>query len=291
MSGFKIEDWFEWIFCQMPWVHLVHALDQQQFPRQSKEKYQVPDFLVIVETSALAHQPLLVEVKRVPREKKSLKLGDSQVTLCQQYASTLNIPFVFMTYWDKFSAWTMNTVDAFERKTSARKLPVLKAFEPDCSAILGDISYLLLEPIVRQSRFTWRDIIPGCVQYQKYGRLLSDTVAVGDRRVELSHIESSVIDAMWATRIRSETKLGDGVTELIETNDDPYVPKLSTWITRHAGLLQTEPSEQCSNVSACVITDLMSKLGYPIVHLFPTGATEDLKHIDAIFRTPSPAKS
>src|SRR4051812_19931106 len=64
MNGFRIEDWFEWIFCSMPWVKLVHGLDQQHFPPQSKEIYQVPDFLLLVETSSLKHQPLLVEVKR-----------------------------------------------------------------------------------------------------------------------------------------------------------------------------------------------------------------------------------
>src|SRR5882724_6540185 len=74
ISGFKIEDWFEWTFCAMPWVKLIHGLDQQQFPGGSKEEYQVPDFLMLVETSALKHQPLLVEVKRVQRGKQSLKL-------------------------------------------------------------------------------------------------------------------------------------------------------------------------------------------------------------------------
>jgi hypothetical protein len=36
ISGFKIEDWFEWTFSAMPWVNLIHGLDQQQFPIRSK---------------------------------------------------------------------------------------------------------------------------------------------------------------------------------------------------------------------------------------------------------------
>ena len=100
ISGFKIEDWFAWIFCAMPWVQLIHGLDQQQCPQSSKEEYQVPDFFVIVETSALIHRPLLVEVKRVPRERQSLKLNRSQVALCEHYVSALNIPLVYVVYWD-----------------------------------------------------------------------------------------------------------------------------------------------------------------------------------------------
>ena len=131
IGGFKIEDWFEWTFCAMPWVLLIHGLDQQQFPARSKEKYQVPDFLVLVETSALTHQPLLVEVKRVSREKTTLRLQDSQVLLCQQYASTLKIPLVYAVYWEFLSAWTLNTVDTFEIKSSTRKLSMTTAFEMD----------------------------------------------------------------------------------------------------------------------------------------------------------------
>src|SRR5687767_9396215 len=53
ISRFTIEDWFEWIFSAMPWVQLIHGLDQQQIPTRSKDKYQVPDFLLLVETSSL----------------------------------------------------------------------------------------------------------------------------------------------------------------------------------------------------------------------------------------------
>jgi len=31
-KGFRIEDWFEWIFSNMPWVKLIHGLDQTTVP-------------------------------------------------------------------------------------------------------------------------------------------------------------------------------------------------------------------------------------------------------------------
>ena len=185
----------------------------------------------------------------------------------------------------------MNTVDSFETLASARKLPMLRAFELDCSAILGDISYLLLNPIVRRSRFTTDAVTSDCVKHHRFGRLLSDIVKVGEKQAELSNVESAAVDAMWAMTLQSEKDLGDGVTELIEANQDPYVPKLSSRVMRLAGLFQTEPSEQSSNMWAHVIADLMEKLDYPVVHLFPTGATEDLKRLDAIFRRANGKKS
>jgi hypothetical protein len=128
------------------------------------------------------------------------------------------------------------------------------------------------------------------VQHHEYGRLLSDTVILGEKRVDLTSLESAAIDSMLTMKLRSEKDVGEGVTELVETTDDIYMLKLSSWITRHLGLLNTAPSEQYANASAHVITDLMRKLDCPVMHMFPTDRTEDLKRIDALFRTTAPPK-
>lgn len=144
--------------------------------------------------------------------------------------------------------------------------------------------------LVRASRFTKRDVTPNCVQHHKYGRLLSDVVILGDNRVQMTSIESAAIDSMLAMKLRREEDLGDGVTELVETADDLYMLKLSSWITRHIGLFRVEPSEQYSNMSAHVVTNLMKKLDCPVVHLFPMDRTEDLKRINTLFRTHTPSE-
>jgi hypothetical protein len=291
MGGFEIEDWFEWIFCSMPWVQLIHGLDQQQFPLRSKSKYQVPDFLVIVETSALTHQALLVEVKRVRREKDTLNLRKSQVGLCQQYASTVNLPLLYAVYWDKFSAWTLNTIDTFEIRSSTRKLAMTRAVELDCSAILGDVSHLVPPSLVRVSRYTKHEVTPSCVQHEKYGRLLSDVAVLGQKRVQMTTVESAAIDSMLVMKPRSQQNVGDGVIEITTTIDEIHILKLSSWITRHIGLLQEDPNEEYSNISAHVIADLMEKLGCQVVHLFPTNGTDELKRLDFLFRTCAPNKN
>src|SRR6266849_3068192 len=106
---------------------------------------------------------------------------------------------------------------------------------------------------------------PG-VQHHKCGRLLSDTVILGDKQVDMTSLDSAAIDSMLAMKLRSEKDLGDGVTELVETIDEIYMLKVSCWITRHIGLFRTTPSEQYANMSAHVITDLMKKLDCPVMH-------------------------
>ena len=132
VAGFEIEDWFEWIFSAMHWCQLIHGLDQQQFPKRSKSTYQVPDFLMFVETSSMNHQPLLIDVKRVPYQKETLKIQSSQLELLQSYADRLAAPFLFAVYWEKFNAWTLNTPGSFRENKSTRKLSLYRALELDC---------------------------------------------------------------------------------------------------------------------------------------------------------------
>lgn len=285
ISGFKIEDWFEWIFSTMPWVQLIHGLDQQQFPMKSKDKYQVPDFLLLVETSALEHRPLLVEVKRVPKDKFSLKLQESQIALCERYAAKLQIPLLYAVYWERLSGWTLNTPDTFERKSSIRKLPITSAFDLDCGAIFGDISHMVPPALVRISRFSVQNVTDSPVRHETYGRLVSAVASLGDRRVEMSILESAAIDSMLTMTRVKETNLGNGETELIETPDSVYMLKLSSWITRHLAIFKTQPTEQYANMSAHVIMEFMKKLDCPLLHLFPSGRSKQLERLEELFRT------
>jgi hypothetical protein len=283
-SGFMIEDVFEWIFSAMPWVNLIHAHDQQQFPMRSKANYQVPDFLILVETSALEHRPLLVDVKRMQKDKLKLELKDSQVALCERYAAALEIPLVYAVYWERFGAWTLNTPDTFERKSSSRKLQMTSALELDCGAILGDISFMVPPSVVRVSRFSTEDVTESSVRHHKHGRLVSDIVSLGERRVEMDSFESAAIDSMLVMTTVKEVSCGNGVTERTETLNDFYVPKLSSWITRHIAIFSTKPSEQYAHASACTITELMKKLDCQVVHLFPSGRSKQLEQLDEVFR-------
>ena len=285
IAGFKIEGWFQWIFSALPWAMLIHGLDQHQLPFTSKEQYQVPDFLVIVETTALTREPLLVEVKRVADPKATLRIQDSQFALCENYAATLGIPLVFAIYWEKVMGWTLNTPDSFERRASTRKLPMTSAFELDCSLILGDVSYLVTQSLTRVSRFDENDVSESSVRHQEYGRLVSDVAVQGGNRIEMTTLESAAIDSMLRMKKRSVKRSDNGDTEIVESPDGNYLLKLSSWITHHQTIFNTTPTEEHFNVSAHVITDLMTKLDCPLLHMFPLGRSGGLKQLERSFMT------
>jgi hypothetical protein len=285
INAFRIEDWFQWIFSAMPWVRLIHNLDQRQSSERSKRKYQVPGFLLLSETSSLEVQPLLVEVKRVTNDKQSLKLLDTRVALCENYAARLGIPLVYAVYWEQSSAWTLNTPDTFESKSSVRKLPMAVAFELDCSAILGDTFHLVPSSLVRVSRFNTWDVSDTRPRHEKYGGCVSDVAVLGDRRVEMTTLESAAVDSMMTMKREREMNLGNGETVLIERPDSLYMLKLSSWITRHLALLKAQPTEELAHTSAAAIMEFVKKLDCPLLHLFPSGGSQQLQRLDQLFRT------
>lgn len=289
IAGFKIEDWFEWTFSVMPWVRLIHGLDQQQFPSRSKSEYQVPDFLMLIETSELTVQPLVVEVKRVSGDKTTLKVSKSQIELCQVYTDTIRLPLVYAIYWEKFYTWTLNTPDVFEGKSATSKLGIAAAIEYDCGAILGDISYLISPTLTREVQFDLSVISEDSIRHKKYGTLLSDAVTLDGKRVELTPVETAAIDAMLSMSTVERRRDGDKTT-LLERLDDVYLLKLSASITRHLAMIGLQPTDESSNMSVHVITEVMDKLDCSIIHMFPTDGSPQLKILDRMFRGKSTDK-
>jgi hypothetical protein len=159
------------------------------------------------------------------------------------------------------------------------------AFELDCGAILGEISYIIPPSVMRVSRFSNENVTDSSVRHGTYGRLVADAVSLADRSVDLNSFESAAIDSMLIMTIDKELNCGNGVTELIETLNEFHVHKLSSWVTRHIAICNSQPSEQYAHISACSITELMAKLNCQLVHLFPSGRSKQLQQLDEIFRT------
>jgi hypothetical protein len=281
ISGFEIENWFEAIFSVMPWSMLIHGLSQKQFPLRSKAAFQVPDFLAIVETTSLCRKPILVEVKRVTNQKQTLKLGNSQLALTQEYASCLGLPIVYVIYWDKLQAWTANTPDSFERGTSSQRLRMLRAFEFDCSLIFGDVSFLIMNPLSRVRTFTRSSVDSPAFIHRDFGNCVLDKLMVDGKSYELTSLESSTLDSVIPMN-QIEVAINGDITRCVEGTDDRFVVKLSNWITRHLAIYGLSPEERHANVFANVISEFTKRVGIPTFNVFPWGRTPEIKALEAM---------
>lgn len=287
-SGFEIEDWFEAIFGIMPWTRLLHGLSQRQVPTRSKSDFQVPDFTALIETSTFKTEPLLIEVKRVARNKQTLKLRKSQVAPTKEYAEALGIPLVYAIYWDSLRAWTLNTVDAFENKSSTFKISNTTAFESDCSLIFGDMCYLVTQQLFRSQTFASEPVVSPPLVHESYGGLVSDEVVVDGISHSLSGVQSVVLDAMFG--FTTTSRRTDGPRTIIHSETrETFLFRLSGWITRYLSLYQTAPTEPYANAAAHEIIQLMERIGIPQVMMYPTDRSTELSDLDAKFLHPPEA--
>ena len=85
------------------------------------------------------------------------------------------------------------------------------------------------------------------------------------------------------TMVTKEKRSDGDKTTLVESLDSTHGLKLSSWITRHLTKFNVTPTSEYANVSAHVISELMEKLNCPQIHLFPSGATEEIKTIAGLF--------
>lgn len=289
-GGFEAEDWYRSLFSVLPWTILIHGLDQHQFPQGSKQSYQVPDFLTLVEATSMDHVPLLIEVKRVATEKESLKIPTRQASLTREYARRLHVMLLYAIYWDRFGFWTLNTFDSFEDRSSRRTLSLLRALELDCSGVFGDVSFLVFPPMSRKTVFSTEAENHAGIKHEKYGGLVSDSVTCSSGSIELSTLESAVFDAIF--EMKTTEVLSDNDTTIVSGSlENTCSLKLSWWISRHIALYGPLQQEDYVNVSAHVITELTERLGIQYFHMYPQGATEDITTLQKVCMTACKSES
>ena len=276
-QGYKIEDIYSYIQGALPWVSLIHGLQQNQFPLLSKEKYQVPDYLCIFEDANKNEHPVLVEVKSVKGDKKSIELMRRQVNALQSYAAVMNLPLLIAIYWVKYGFWTHVPIDVFEEKTKKYKITLENAYKSDVSPIFGDISFVINKPIYRKTTYgTASGEVP---VHEKYGAIVKDLISSdGINYVDITHLDSAIIDAFINMDVESEN-INNGETVVIEKSKGHYVVKLSNWVIRHLSVFGVEPSFEYADISRRLIIELMKKINITISYAIPSIADNCTNHL------------
>jgi hypothetical protein len=235
--GYSIEDKFRYLFSALPWLKLVHSLDQNQLPLQSKDIYQVPDYIILYETSTKSIRPIIIEVKLVKGDKQSVKVMSKQLDACVRYARGLNVILLYAIFWEKYQLWTLNTIENFEQKTKTHKITLLNAAKNDLSVLLGDFTFIVNRSIYRKTICDKSVTDPSTPKHTKYGSVIEDKLSFDLKTfIDIEPIESAVIDA-YIKMEKFDIKSKGNKTILIERSSDNYLFKLSTIIARHLAVL------------------------------------------------------
>jgi hypothetical protein len=271
--GYKAEDNFHILYSAIPWVKLIHELGQKQLPSLSKEIYQVPDFTIFFETCKKENKPILLEVKSVKGDSQSLEVMTKQLDACVKYSKTLGIPVLYAIYWDKYQTWTFNAIENFEIKTKKHKIKISDAIKNDLSVIVGDITFVITQPIYRKTVCDKSITDSTNPQHEKFGVIVSDSVSVDNKNfLEINSIESAIIDSSIKMTIIDTQEEGTK-TVITEISDINYFLKLSTIILRHLAIFETELNEEYCDISRRVIIELFKKLNITQSYSIPNTKT------------------
>ncbi|MCF8129409.1 MAG: hypothetical protein K9N10_12915 [Deltaproteobacteria bacterium] len=270
--GYSIEDKFHYAMNALPWVRLVHKLDQTQYPECSKKEFQVPDYQVFYEDFNRDCFPSLLEVKSVKKEKHSLKIQKKQVDLCSDYSKTISSPLIYAIYWEILNTWTFNVIDQFESKSSILKINIQESIKNDLSAIYGNVNYII-PPLTRISVFDSSLSRTDKPSHEKYGVVVSDSLSTNNKTfIELSDIDGSVLDSCIPLVEHSQEFEGSKTT-IIEKSENTNFFKLLNVILAHMALATGVLNKEKSRFSMFFVIEFFEKMNFKHTFSIPNKHT------------------
>jgi hypothetical protein len=141
MKGLPVEDEFAALAVWMGRCKLIHKLEQEQFPKSSNDKYQVPDLLAVFDYNG-KDISVLIDVKtsdQDPPPSAKLRLSARLYKKLTSYSKLVGLPLLIA--WKVLGHWTLFDIRSMQRHVSAYHIDWSDAWK-------ADLMYLLLGNIM-----------------------------------------------------------------------------------------------------------------------------------------------
>ncbi len=186
--GLPKEDEFAALCLWMGRCSLIHKLEQEQFPSLSKEKYQVPDFLAVLNISN-KDIPVLVEVKKTT-DVKIRPFASSYHSKLTNYANLLQLPLLIAWHIERLNLWCLFDVERMQKKRTAFHIDFDTAMNNNLLGVLFDDVIIRLKPgnkilfrVRKESGSEIRDTSTG--KLKRFSGIMEEIVFVSARNQEV----------------------------------------------------------------------------------------------------------
>jgi hypothetical protein len=185
----------------------VHGLEQRQQPPPSKESFQVPDFLAIVQPADLhGESALLVETKLVSGQKVTLEIQQDQLDLVGRYANALGLPLLVGVFWEKLRMWTTHTPDQMVHHAKTARIDLDTALRKDLSIVFSDSVMTIGQHWRRRTTYD-----PNATGFHlrdpHRGYIVEDHLATdGKHFVKLTEVESGIMSKLAPFKVIETTR-------------------------------------------------------------------------------------
>lgn len=233
-AGLTVEARFPISMAHLPFVFLIHGLDQTQFPKDSDVTYQVPDYQMLFRRLAASreHRPCLVEVKSVDASRRSVAVSRDRMDATKRYANAVAQPLIYAVFWQRTSAWTLHTADQFKLSRRTARLALDDALTLDISALFGDDYLVFQPPIVRRTTYDTQVHTDRHIYHDTMGFIVHDEISLdGNQFTEVTEVETGILLSVLPNKIVDKRR--EGVRTVVVTRSDAvaYI-KFSTVLCR-----------------------------------------------------------
>jgi len=263
-SGYSTEDTFYYIYSALPWIKLIHPLSQEQVPFESKKEFQVPDFMVYIETSKNESMPLLIEVKGVKKKRSTLSLPQIQFENLANYARVMNIPLLFAIYWQTYHIWTINDMEIFLKKTSCYKLDIDTSIQNDLSVIFGDFTFIVPPHLQRAMTFDKNKQDNNPIKHKEYGGLVEELITWDVKKLYQINSNESMLLRSFMNMGRNKIEQEGNITKMLYISSEQYLPKFTYLIIR----LLSKAKENLSEINCSYAIQIVYNLFEEKLKLF-----------------------
>ncbi len=228
--GLRTEEFYKLVYQGLPWIKEITGLEQEQTSEQ-KERYQIPDYKLLVEDNNYGLFPLCVDVKNIEGDKQHCELMKSQVEGLKNYASNNKTIILIAIYWKKFNIWTHNAIENFKIKGKKYYISMFDAFSNDLSCVFGDLSFIIDKKFYRKTYYKKNGNI-NVVNHKDYGEIIKTLISFNNQDyLETEIFSNIVIDSM--IKMNQIELLGNPENRIqVEESETMLMSKLSTWLIK-----------------------------------------------------------
>lgn len=292
--GLPLEDEFSVICAWLGKCQLLHKLDQQQVPADSRNTFQVPDLLARFSTQT-NKSPVLIEVKS--RRDDRLELGGGYLRRLQNYADLLSMPLLIA--WKYHRLWILFEAKHLKVAKTSFRISWNEAMRENLlGALAGDVAYSLgsgtgVRLRFRKDKLVKKDAAEN-IRTEHWHSIVDQVAFVDHEGKERTDLAQQVQSLFFASDLEPQEEhteshihlryvAGEGQAQFAHMS----LVNLLNWETSSDGrphwrnYLQKSPvSKTIADFSAALSAGLREKFVFHIFHQQPNTAPDFLSPVE-----------
>lgn len=185
--------------------------------------------------------------------------------------------FLIAIFWSEFNVWTVNSVLNFSKESQS--IDFITAIKNDLSNLFGDFTFILTKTFIKIV-YNSNNNSTSSARHAEFGAIEKAVILNNENEeIEITTLELSIIDAIFKTKVISQTN-ENGLYTVFERNSHSSIVKLTTLVQIILGQYKRELTPIDVKYAITIINNLLIKtLKATISQPIPTNKNEQTDYL------------